>query len=279
MSIRSGAIGIFDSGFGGLTVLKSLINVLPDESFVYLGDSARLPYGTKSLETIRKYLEQNIAFLKKLEVKAIVIACNSASSALDPQDSFGLPVFDVIQPGAEAAIQKSKNKKIGVIGTRATTQQCAYVDVIQSLAPEATVYQQACPLFVPLVEEGWEDDPLTNLIVHRYLSPLLQKDIDTLILGCTHYPVLKKAIQKVLRSHSLSTNQSSALEDIHIIDSAEAIAQIIQEKINHREIEKGKSDHPKVHLLATDLSVSSQEVASRILSPKEMSPLELVSIT
>lgn len=266
MSEAQGAIGIFDSGFGGLTVLKAMIQTLPEESFTYLGDSARLPYGTKSPETIRRYLEQNIAFLKTRNVKAIVVACNSASSVLLPDDDFGLPVFGVIEPGAKAAVSATTNKKIGVIGTRATIQGKSYVHAIHALDAKAEVYQQACPLFVPLVEEGWEDDPLTNLIVHRYLSPLLQTGIDTLVLGCTHYPVLKKSIQKVIR------------RDVALIDSAQSIADTMREKIFSGEIAKNQADRAELVLLATDAGNSFRAVAEKILSPipfGEISPVDL----
>ena len=255
LSQSEGSVGIFDSGFGGLTVLKALIQHLPEESYTYLGDSARLPYGTKSPQTIRRYLEQNIAFLKSLKVKVIIVACNSASSMLQPDDDFGLPVLGVIQPGAEAAAATTLNNKIAVIGTRATINGKSYLRAIQKLNPAIEVFQQACPLFVPLVEEGWEDDPLTNLIVHRYLSPLLTVGVDTMILGCTHYPVLRKSIQKVIRNN------------VKLIDSAETIAEQLALKITRSEIARNTSDSPALTILATDTGESFHAVAQKILAP------------
>lgn len=192
------AIGVFDSGVGGLTVLRALRERWPHENFVYLADTARLPYGSKSLHTIHQYCAQNIKFLSKFGVKAAVVACNSASTAILEQPlNTSLPVFNVVQPGARKAVETSSSGRIGVLGTRATVLSEAYPHAVRKLKPEAEVFQQPCPLLVPLVEEGWLDDPVTNLIVYRYLGHLLQKPIDTLILGCTHYPALRASIQKV----------------------------------------------------------------------------------
>lgn len=209
-------IGVFDSGIGGLTVLKELALQFPHESFLYLGDTARLPYGSKSAHTIRKYSEQNIAFLKKQDVKAIVIACNTASTQVPESEFDGLPVYNVISPGSQRALEVSSSKRIGVLGTRATINSQAYTTRIKELDPQAQVFDQACPLFVPLAEEGWDSDPVTNLIVFRYLSQLLQHHIDTLILGCTHYPILKNSIARVTGS------------SIELVDSGEAIARWLE---------------------------------------------------
>ena len=262
----SGSIGIFDSGFGGLTVLKALIHKLPEESYTYLGDSARLPYGTKSKATIRKYLQQNIAFLIQHGVKAIVVACNSASSVLLAEDDFAVPVFGVIEPGARVARETTSNGKIGVIGTRATVQADSYVRAIQAADQEIEVFQQACPLFVPLVEEGLEEDPLTNLIVHRYLNPLLLTDIDTLILGCTHYPVLRNSFEKVVRGR------------IQLVDSGQAVAEDVYAKIIDGSIPRSGRSEAQLNLWATDTASSFSAVAQKIMAPVEIPALEHIEV-
>lgn len=256
-------IGFFDSGLGGLTVLKAVRARFPQENLVYLGDTARLPYGTKSPQTIRRYTEQNIAALQKLNVKAIVVACNSASTSIlggDRKTIAGLPVdfpiFNVIEPGAEAAHKASTERRIGVLGTKATVLSQAYAKSLHAIDAKVQVFQQPAPLLVPLVEEGWEEDPLTNLVIYRYLAPLIANRIDTLILGCTHYPVLKAGIARV------------AGGAVHLVDSAEAIADQLREakasgRLNpHNPAEGSKG---RLELLATDTSPSMNEAAQRLL--------------
>ena len=210
------AIGVFDSGVGGLTVLNALKTRFPYENFVYLADTARLPYGSKSLNTIHHYCEQNVRYLAKYDVKAVVIACNSASTAILEQPlSSKIPIFNVVAPGARKAVERSESKRIGVLGTRATVISEAYPHAIRKLAPQAEIFQQPCPLFVPLVEEGWLDDPITNLIAYRYVNALLQKEIDTLILGCTHYPALRGSIQRVVgQGMQLVDSSMGLIEDL-----------------------------------------------------------------
>ncbi len=205
------AIGIFDSGVGGFTVLKALRAALPDESFIYLGDTARLPYGSKSPDTIRHYLKQNIEFLLAFPVKAVIVACNSASTVVDGDHWQGIPLYDVIQPGALAAVKASKQKKVGILGTRATVASQAYVKAIHEIDAQIECVQQSCPLLVPLVEEGWENDPMSRMIMTRYLTAPINQGVDTLILGCTHYPVLKPIIQELVGP------------DIALIDSADVL--------------------------------------------------------
>ena len=217
------AIGVFDSGIGGLTVYKALKDKMPNEKVIYLGDTARLPYGTKSAETIIKFSEDNAQFLLSRDVKIIVVACNSASSyAIKPlQEKLKIPVFGVIEPGAEAAVKWSKNS-IGVIGTTATISSGAYEKMILEKKPGAKIIAKDCPLFVPLVEEGWLTHKVTRLVAEEYLLPLKEKGIDSLVLGCTHYPVLKGVIGDVLGDR------------ITLIDSAEVISEkayaILKEK-------------------------------------------------
>ena len=262
-------IGLFDSGIGGLTVLKALANELPNESFVYLGDTARLPYGSKSPATIEKYLWQNVAFLKTLDVQAIVVACNTASTALlGKKIQSDIPIYNVIEPGAARACAKSKNQRIGVLGTRATVAAEAYVKAIYKLNPATEVFQQACPLLVPLVEEGWDQDPITNLVVYRYVSSLLQRNIDTLILGCTHYPVLTDAIRRVVGANVELIDSSMAIADLLHADIAKGLIRSSAETVQPRQI----------RLLATDTSTNFAEVAGRLLGNLEFRKLESVDI-
>jgi glutamate racemase (EC 5.1.1.3) len=193
-------IGIFDSGVGGLTVYRALRARLPHESFVYLGDTARIPYGTRSPETVCEYARQDAAFLMSCDVKLIVVACNTASSvALDIlQAESPVPVVGVIEPGARQAIAVTHCGHIGVIGTEATIASGAYPRAIQRLAPAVRVTSQSCPLFVPLVEEGWVQHPVTTIVADEYLSPLRKAEVDTLVLGCTHYPLLVDVLQRVM---------------------------------------------------------------------------------
>ncbi len=192
-------IGIFDSGIGGLTVLRQLRRLLPNEHLIYFGDIARIPYGTKSKKLIERYAIEDAAFLLRYDVKMIVTACNTASAlAMDLLKSvLPVPVIGVIEPGAVAAVKKSRNKNTLVIGTSATVNSRAYQQKIIKLDPEFTVTGQDCPLLVPLVEEGWLEGEVTMLTLHKYLDPVLSRQTDTLILGCTHYPLLAPAIGKV----------------------------------------------------------------------------------
>jgi glutamate racemase len=194
------AIGIFDSGIGGLTVLKELVATLPREHTIYLGDTARVPYGIRSPETVTRYSFENTHFLLAQEIKMLVVACNTASaiSLGAVKKEFPLPVIGVLEPGARAAVAASRARKVGVIGTEATIASGAYEEAIRRLAPDIKVFSLACPLFVPLVEEGWLDDDVAELVARRYLEPFRTSGIDTLVLGCTHYPLLKQVIGKVV---------------------------------------------------------------------------------
>jgi glutamate racemase len=211
-------IGVFDSGIGGLTVVRALMDLLPGQHIVYLGDTARTPYGSKSADTIIRYCINNTEFLMRRGAKMIVIACNTASSyAYEAvQSRFQMPVFEVIGPGAELAVQCSKKQRIGVIGTRATVASGGYEKKIRQIQANAKVVMSPCPLLVPLVEEGWLKRPETAMIVRKYLAPLKRSQIDTLILGCTHYPVLRNLIQRKIGA------------GVSLVDSAEAIAMKVQ---------------------------------------------------
>lgn len=193
-------VGIFDSGVGGLTIVRAVRKMLPNEPIVYFGDMARLPYGTKSKEQILTYSIQNTLFLLKHKVKAVVVACNSSSSAAYSflKRNFNLPIVDVIVPAAQSAVEISKTSRIGLIATQATVDSQAYEKALKKLLPKVKVSSGACPFFVPLVEEGWLEGKITEEVAAVYLKPLIRKRIDTLILGCTHYPLLRKSIEKVL---------------------------------------------------------------------------------
>lgn len=193
---RDAPVGVFDSGVGGLTVAREIMRNLPSEKIVYFGDTARVPYGNKSKENVIRYSRQIIHFLLEQRVKAIVIACNTASAfALDEvRDEFDIPILGVIEPGARVAAQETKNKKVGVIGTEGTIGSGIHASYLKRLDPEITVIGKACPLFVPLVEEGWLHDPVTVEVVARYLQEFKDKEVDTLILGCTHYPLIRSTI-------------------------------------------------------------------------------------
>ncbi len=251
-------IGVFDSGLGGLTVLKELAQRFPQEHFVYLGDTARLPYGSKSIATIQRYAEQNIEFLMKKKAKLIVAACNSASSALlsHSDKSYPVPVINVIEPASQSALNTSTTGSIGVLGTRATIGQNIYEQVIHKLKPSMIIHSQACPLFVPFIEEGLINDPLINLVIHRYVSPLLATNVDTIILGCTHYPIIKAFIQKVMGKH------------IQLIDSAPAVADILQHKMATGTLLANQDQKEQnIELCITDINSRFQEVAARFLKP------------
>lgn len=193
-------IGVFDSGVGGLTVAREIMRQIPNERIVYFGDTARVPYGSKSPDTIIRYSRQIIRFLKTKQVKAIVVACNTASAfALETiRPELDLPIIGVVKPGARVAAKTTKNGKIGVIGTEGTVRSEIYTQTIHKENKDAQVMAMACPLFVPLVEEGWIKDPVTVTVAQRYLQPFKESDIDTLILGCTHYPLLRSTVGQIM---------------------------------------------------------------------------------
>ncbi len=211
-------IGIFDSGLGGLTVVKEVASLLPHENIIYVGDTARVPYGTKSPDTIRRYAQQIAFFLLNKKVKAIVVACNTVSAvALKNLRHLPIPVLGVIEPGARAAVMTTNSLRVGVIGTPATMASHAYKLAIKRLSPRANVLEKACPLFVPLVEEGWGKHATTKQIAREYLGSLLKARIDTLVLGCTHYPLLKATLQAV------------AGKKVKLIDSAQETAKDVRQ--------------------------------------------------
>ncbi len=250
------AIGIFDSGIGGLTVLSELIRVLPEENTIYLGDKARVPYGIRSPETVTRYSFENTRFLLSQEIKMLVVACNTASAiSLDAVKSeFPLPVIGVLEPGARAAAAATRSGRIGVIGTEATIASGAYERAIRAMLPRAEVTSIACPLFVPLAEEGWVDNDVAELVAGRYLSPFRGTGIDTLVLGCTHYPLLKPVISKIMGS------------DITLIDSATETAAEVRSVLEKLNWKKAGSDEGVVRrYFVTDTPARFEKVGKLFL--------------
>jgi glutamate racemase len=248
-------IGVFDSGLGGLTVVRQLQEQLPNESIIYFGDTARVPYGNKGAETIRRFSLQVVRFLEEQGVKLIVIACNTVSSvALELiQETAGLPVVGVIEPGARAALHLSNSKRIGVIGTIATIAAGKYPAILNSLDSEVKVFAQACPLLVPLVEEGWLDSPVTEEIARIYLAPLLPQKIDCLILGCTHYPLIKTTISKVINGN------------IQIVDSAIETALEVRRVMQRQGLLNDNTSRATQLFYVSDFPQKFEEVAQRLL--------------
>jgi glutamate racemase len=239
-----GPIGIFDSGVGGLTVLKEVIKILPYEDIIYLGDTARVPYGIRSHETILKYSYANADFLMTQKIKLLVIACNTASSVSTRylKKRFNIPIIEVITPGAKRAAKATKNQNIGVIGTEAMIRSENYVRAIKELNPLIEVYPKACPLFVPLVEEGWteEDNEVSLMVAKKYLNELILSNIDTLVLGCTHYPLLKSVIKKVMGY------------DVKLVDSAQETAKEILRILKERKLLSSDQGKGNVKFFVTD---------------------------
>lgn len=223
-SNRTAPVGVFDSGVGGLTVAREIMRQLPRENMVYFGDTARVPYGSKSRNNIIRYSRQIIRFLQTKEVKAIVIACNTASAlALDTvKEETDIPIIGVIEPGARAAVQATENGMIGVAGTEATIQSETYTNVIRKMRPDAAVIGKPCPLFVPLVEEGFAKHRITEEVIDIYLSEMRQTDIDTMILGCTHYPLLRSRIMAYFgeKVHIVNPAYETAVDLKKILDES-----------------------------------------------------------
>ena len=248
-------IGVFDSGIGGLTVAAALRGLLPAENIFYIGDTARVPYGGKSASTIERYSIEISGLLLAEQAKAIVVACNTASALAVPrlQELLKVPVIGVIQPGAEAAVAATTAGVIGVIGTRATVYSRAYERAIHALAPKVKVISRACPLLVPLIEEGWIDDPVTDLVIQRYLEELLQEGVDTLVLGCTHYPLLGAAIRKYVG------------DQIALVDSAQNCAQSVKALLKRNRISAPRTHLGQLQVAMTDASDGFLRVAETSL--------------
>lgn len=238
----SRSIGIFDSGVGGLTVLKELLKTLPNENFIYFGDTARLPYGDKSPETIINYSIENSIFLLKKEIKMLIVACNTASAhALSVLTQiFHIPIVGAIDPGAESAVRATKNKRIAILGTRGTISSKSYENAIRSRCPEAFVLPIACPLLVPFIEEHMTDHAATRIVLEEYLQPIHEENIDTILLGCTHYPLLTPLVRALVG------------EKIAIVDCALACAQSVQKILKDHSIERSGQVTPCQFFVSDD---------------------------
>lgn len=256
MTAYSAPIGVFDSGLGGLTVARALLQRLPAESLVYVGDTARVPYGPKSPDTVRRYALQIGEWLVEQRVKCVVVACNTATAhALQTlQSALPVPVVGVIQPGARAAVRATSNGPIGVIGTSGTIASGAYTNAIElEAAREMIVHGVACPLFVPLVEEGWNEHPAARLIAHEYLEPLRIRKVDTLVLGCTHYPLLQNLIAAEMGS------------DVTLIDSAAETAAEVATVLAARDLLASALQRPTHRFVASDAPAHFLDLGSRFL--------------
>ncbi len=277
-SVKSRPIGIFDSGVGGLTVYRALHDRLPNEHFIYLGDTARVPYGTKSLATVERYAIENSQFLASLGIKLLVVACNTASALALPQirKTVGLDVVGVIGPGGRRAVKLlagKKSPKIGVIATEATIQSKAYVQAIRNASATAQIIEASCPLFVPLAEENWTREPETYSIAKKYLQKIVKYNVDALVLGCTHYPILRDVIQQTVG------------ENVTLIDSGEACAEEVEQLLRAKDLanysrQLRKSRHlcdDLDHFYVTDAAERFGRVAEKFLGVKP-AKLEAVEV-
>lgn len=251
-------IGVFDSGIGGLTVVRALAHHLPYENIVYFGDTARVPYGPKSPQVVRTYAAEDTEVLLSHNVKMIVIACNTVSAvALDVvQKHSRVPVVGVIAPGAAAAVAATKKKRVGVIGTAGTVLSQAYENAIRQADPSIQVFSKACPLFVPLAEEGWVDHKATEMIAREYLFPLTLEKIDTLVLGCTHYPILRGPINTVLNN------------SVNLIDSGEATAAAVGRVLDDNNLRNPSTMKPNLQFFVSDIPHKFTEIGERFLGQK-----------
>ena len=250
-------IGVFDSGLGGLTVLKSLEKILPHESFIYFGDTAHVPYGTKSAETVTQYSRHILEFFLKHKTKAVVIACNTASAVAFRrlQRDYDIPLFDVVSPSVEYSINITKTRKIGVIGTYSTIHSKDYTEMFKKLGSNCKIYEIPCPLFVPIIEEGWSDSAVAKDITEIYLRDFVNSNIDTLILGCTHYPIMANTIQSVLSNN------------IQLVYSGETVGHRLLEFLLNNNCETS-SGSPSVKFFVSDFPQKFDELGSGFLGRK-----------
>jgi glutamate racemase len=260
-------LGVFDSGIGGLTVVRELLRLLPHEELVYYGDVARLPYGNKSKETITRFSREIAQFLLARGVKAIVVACNTASALALPalEAELSVPVVGVIKAGAASAAAHSKTGRVGVVATASTVRSGAYAEALAALNPALTVRAQACPLLVPLVEEGWIDHAVTREVAREYLAPLKDADLDTLILGCTHYPLLKRVIGEVMG------------EGVTLVDSGEEAARAVATLLRERGLAAPPGPAPVHALYLSDLPAAFTATAERFLG-RTLPPVQVVTV-
>lgn len=262
METREAPIGIFDSGVGGLTVFRAIRERLANESLIYLGDTARIPYGTRSVSTVQRYAREDAAFIESRRVKLIVVACNTASALATEQltRECSVPVIGVIRPGATRAIQSTRTGRVGVIATEATIASGAYERELRAQRDNVEIISRACPLFVPLAEEGWAGHPVTRQVAEEYLGELRDYKVDTLVLGCTHYPILRPVIESVVG------------DGINYIDSGEAVAAEVVRVLDERDLRSTSQEPGSEHFYVTDAAVRFRRVAELFLGR----PLERV---
>lgn len=249
-------IGIFDSGLGGLTCVKEVLRIMPSEDIIYFGDTGRVPYGTRGADTIVKYVRQDINFLKSFDIKYIIIACGTASSAALPniQGEYDIEISGVLEPAARLAVKATKNNKIGVLGTSGTIKSGKYAEFIENVNPDAKVFQQACPMFVPLVENGYIDSEVTELIASEYLEPMKREKVDTIILGCTHYPLLKPVISRIMG------------DNVTLIDSGAAAADYAKLRLDELGLSCDKNKKGNVKYFVSDTVESFSELGGLFLN-------------
>lgn len=258
-------LGVFDSGIGGLTVVRELLRLLPDEELLYYGDVARLPYGNKSAEAVTRFSRGIAAFLLARDVKAIVVACNTASALALPAlvAELPVPVIGVIDSGARAAVARTRSGRVGVIATASTVGSGAYARAVRALAPGVEVVERACPLFVPLVEEGWIDHPVTRQVAHEYLAPLEDHRLDTLVLGCTHYPLLEGVIRADMGP------------GVSLIDSGHETAGAVRDLLVERDLAAPPGRTPRHAVYLSDRPAAFTATAERFLG-RALPPVEVV---
>jgi glutamate racemase len=277
---ETGPIGVFDSGVGGLTVFRAICRALPHEPLIYLGDSARVPYGTKSPQTVARYAHEAATHLLARGVKMLVVACNTATAAALPSlaERLDIPVIGVVEPGARAAVERTRGR-VGVIATEGTVRSRAYTKAIQRMAPHIEVIESAAPLFVPLAEEGWANTHVAREVAEIYLEPLVDAGIDTLVLGCTHYPILRATIEQVVG------------EDVQIVDSAETTAECVRAALEpapspsrpearstkHEARPTASESRPAYQFLVTDAEERFRRIAGEFLE-REIENLEVVTL-
>ncbi|MEP2775934.1 MAG: glutamate racemase [Luteolibacter sp.] len=253
--MKQAALGFFDSGVGGLTVVRAVQDMLPTEDLVYLGDTARLPYGSKSAETIRQFAQEDVDFLLSKGVKAIVVACNTATAHALPEfwKDCPVPIMGVIAPGVEAALADAGTERIGIIATRGTIDSHAYQHALATKRRGLRIYGAATPLLVPLIEENWISEDVTKQVLRKYLDPLLEKGIDTLMLGCTHYPLLIPVLQEMLP------------DDVRLIDSATTCAEHLKKMLGDKDLLRSDGNDGGLEIHLTDLSEQFEDLAKRFL--------------
>lgn len=262
-------IGVFDSGLGGLTCVREIMKIMPDEDVIYFGDTGRVPYGTRGKDTLLKYVRQDIRFLEQFDIKMIIIACGTASSAALPvvDDEFKSDIIGVVEPAAKMAVKATKNKRIGVLGTTGTVKSGKYPEYIRQICPDAEVFQKACPMFVPLVESGYADSDVTKIIAEDYLKEIKEKNIDTLILGCTHYPLIKEVIGEIMG------------EGVTLIDSGAAAADWAYEQLKSKDmLNKGSKKSAEYKYFVSDATDDFVALGSMFLSRQINENVEKVDI-